>query len=49
MQKLLQVRLQLELEQHLSPNRANGLFHMMERIRLMAQDALGAEAAKAKP
>lgn len=39
----------IELEQHLSPNRANGLFHMMERIRLMAQDALGAEAAKAKP
>src|SRR5690606_14741774 len=34
----------IELGQHLSPNRANGLFHMMERIRLMAQDALGAEA-----
>lgn len=39
----------IELEQHLSPNRANGLFHMMERIRLMAQDALDVEAAKAKP
>ncbi|MCX5472531.1 SufE family protein [Alcaligenes sp. A-TC2] len=36
----------IELEQHLSPNRANGLFHMMERIRLTAQDALDAEAAK---
>jgi cysteine desulfuration protein SufE len=39
----------IELEQHLSPNRANGLFHMMERIRLTAQDALDAEVAKAKP
>lgn len=39
----------IELEQHLSPNRANGLFHMMERIRLEAQGALDAEAAKAKP
>ncbi len=39
----------IELEQHLSPNRANGLFHMMERIRLTAQDALDVEAAKVKP
>jgi len=39
----------IELEQHLSPNRANGLFHMMERIRLTAQDALDAEVVKAKP
>jgi cysteine desulfuration protein SufE len=39
----------IELEQHLSPNRANGLFHMMERIRLTAQDTLDAEVAKAKP
>jgi len=39
----------IELEQHLSPNRANGLFHMMEQIRLTAQDALDAEVAKAKP
>ncbi len=39
----------IELEQHLSPNRANGLFHMMERIRLTAQDALDVEASKVKP
>lgn len=39
----------IELDQHLSPNRANGLFHMMERIRLAAQDAMDAEAVKVKP
>ncbi|MCX5462959.1 SufE family protein [Alcaligenes parafaecalis] len=39
----------IELDQHLSPNRANGLFHMMERVRLAAQGAMDAEVAKAKP
>ena len=34
----------LDLAQHLSPNRANGLFAMVGRIRAFAVDALAAEA-----
>lgn len=30
----------IELDQHLSPHRANGLFHMLTRIRSAAQRAL---------
>jgi cysteine desulfuration protein SufE len=34
----------LDLAQHLSPNRANGLFAMVGRIRTFAADALAADA-----